>query len=195
MVNNKKIIEIEKISRPGPDSPLINGHVRARIPDDSPSPIMRRTHSPDYLSGVRLNQSYAYSPSRTGLNNSNSSMTVPELNPGDLILNGIQPRIMVTPFVSPPMVTPPRVTPGSISSDPLPIVLIPRLPPGSLHEGSFEYYSRFANYREQTLFDIKRLRNERVFCEEVIETVGTNEQISILDKAFEGFVALIDSFT
>ena len=193
-MNNKKIVEIEKISRPGPDSPLINGHVRARIPDDSPSPIMRRTQSPDYLREVRLNQSYAYSPSRTGLNNSNASMTVPELNPGDLILNGIQPRIMVTPFVSPPMVTPPRVTPGSISSDPLPIVLIPRLPPGNLHEGSFEYYTRFANYREQTLFDIKRLRNERVFCEEVIETVGTNEQISILDKTFEGFLTLIDAF-
>lgn len=192
-MNNKKIVEIEKISRPGLDSPLINGHVRVRITDDSPSPIMRRTHSPDYLPGVRLNQSYAYSPSR-GLNNSNSSMTVPELNPGDLILNGIQPRIMVTPFVSPPMVTPPRVTPGSISSDPLPIGMIPRLPPGRLHEGSFEYYSRFANYREQTLFDIKRLRNERVFCEEVIETVGTNEQISILDKTFEGFLTLIDSF-
>ena len=193
-MNNKKIVEIEKISRPGPDSPLINGHVRARIPDDSPSPIMRRTQSPDYLREVRLNQSYAYSPSRTGLNNSNASMTVPELNPGDLILNGIQPRIMVTPFVSPPMVTPPRVTPGSISSDPLPIVMIPRLPPGNLHEGSFEYYTRFANYREQTLFDIKRLRNERVFYEEVIETVGTNEQISILDKTFEGFLTLIDAF-
>ena len=193
-MNNKKIVEIEKISRPGPDSPLINGHVRARIPDDSPSPIMRRTQSPDYLREVRLNQSYAYSPSRTGLNNSNASMTVPELNPGDLILNGIQPRIMVTSFVSPPMVTPPRVTPGSISSDPLPIVMIPRLPPGNLHEGSFEYYTRFANYREQTLFDIKRLRNERVFYEEVIETVGTNEQISILDKTFEGFLTLIDAF-
>ena len=195
-MNNKRIVEIEKISRPGPDSPLMNGHVRVRIPDDSPSPTMRRMHSPDYSPGVRLNQSYAYSPSRTGLNNPNLSMTVPELNPGDLILNRIQPRIMVTSFVSPPMVTPPRVTPGSISSDPLPITgMVPIFPPGRLDGGNFEYYSRLANYREQTLFDIKRLRNERVFCEEVIETVGTNEQISILDKAFEGFVALIDSFT
>ena len=196
MNNNRRIVETDRISRPGTDSPLIAGHMRVRVPDDSPSPVMRM-NSPDPSPGVRLNLYYSSSPSRNRSNSYgfDSSIRVPELNRGESIINGIQPRVRVTPYVNiPPMVTPPRVTPGSISSDPLPIVMIPRLPPGNLHEGSFEYYTRFANYREQTLFDIKRLRNERVFYEEVIETVGTNEQISILDKTFEGFLTLIDAF-
>ena len=194
MNNNRRIVETDKISRPGTDSPLIAGHMRVRVPDDSPSPVTRM-NSPDPSPRVRLNLYYSSSPSRNRSNSYgfDSSIRVPELNGGESIINGIQPRVRVTSYVNiPPMVTPPRVTPGSISSDPSPITGVAnRLPPGRLNTlGELDHY-----YREQTLFDIKQLRNEKSSTEEVIETLGTNEQISILDQAFEGFVALVDSFT